>query len=218
MRRIHERLDTLEDELRDLRGRSEVRTASGSTPPAEKTTAAGSENPVRLRNLDDQQLLVETRRLRRKAKDPAGARRALTELLQRSLSPAERAEVFTELGSLERQAGRLQESEAQLHRALSHADPDGDSRAWAGYELALTLTKRGRHPDALAAANDAVAIKGSSKWVRAHCRWAVGTISEKVGNLDSARREYRELLTLIGDDTTFQWCIDDIRARLAAMR
>jgi tetratricopeptide (TPR) repeat protein len=217
-----ERIERRLDELTTRLGRARV--SDPANPPAEPAanTIESANDLTRLRErldkLRDQELLAEAKRLRRDKKDTVAARLALQRLLARVLSAKNSHGAFLELGVLERELGRLAEAEFAFRKAIDFAVSEGDERAWSGYELAMTLEKRGRRTDALAAAETALAVPGSGKWVAVHCRWAVATLSQAVGNIDRARAECERLLTIVGDDAKYRWCVEDVKARLARLR
>lgn len=210
-------LQAYRDRLRDL----DARAVPASSAPGDWFSANDEYHPhVRLFLLgllnavlgDDAAALGNVRALRGLAV-PEG-----TGSLAPDLALGVRATLAWRAGRVEEVPSLMNEFRFEIWHQLATASPF-HGQVYQRYLWALALEETGRFDEAIKWYNSFVDAGLYNRAFYGISRWRVGRIHEQEGDLEAARRDYEEFLSLFEDpDPRFQPAVDDARRRLQGLR
>ncbi|MDA1195369.1 MAG: hypothetical protein O2894_09310 [Planctomycetota bacterium] len=234
------RLARIERRLDALLAATGVRTAGPAEGPElaargveasdESESGEGAELPVitdevldrtlermeerRLARMTPEQLRAAAHRQIKEQKDMQAARALLTRVLARELEADFRAQVLTDLGSVERELGEYEASERALREAMSTAGMDTETGVKAGYNLVWTFRRAERTDRALALADELIANRTAPETLRPWLRWAGARMAFDHGDRERARQDYRALLGEVQGNSQYRQIAKDAEERL----
>jgi tetratricopeptide (TPR) repeat protein len=216
-----ERLESKVAEFRSLPARTPV---AGTPTPVQldaDTVLAAMEaaQQKKIDALSDQELRQEARRLE-KGGDNMAAQQRLETLLQRALTPENRARAQTELGMLLRNRGDAESVASAVAMFQSVIDANGlasEVGSQAGLQLVWTDAKGSDAGRGMAQAELLVRTPGVPIEIVRNARWATGILAQNLGDTARARSEYESLLRDLQGQTGQEKLVEDIRRRLAGL-
>ena len=208
-----------------LQGTGEVPATAADGPAAEKVAidpdaladALETIEERRWAGMSDEEVKQLAQRLT-KDRDLAAARKALDRLLGRDLEPAERSEVLTQLGMVQRANKDFEGSAATLREAIRVVGLDSPTGVQAGMQLAWTLSKTEDYAGALRVAEDVMRVPSSEGPMRTNMRWGVGVLSALDGDVARARAEFETVVREAQSNPNLAGLAKDAARRLDQLR